>query len=92
MVRGTENPTTDTLSSVEVGYWDSGNRAVLNPLYAYPGDYTASDLRVDYSTIRYDSTLGVPYFDMDGSGTVTASDHVLGNKIPEMRTECTPKR
>ncbi len=79
---GRENPTTDAVSAMEVGYFDDANTPVPNPAYTYPASYDATELDLDYSKARWNGSH--PYFDFDGSGTVTAGDHVLGNKIPSM--------
>jgi len=87
---GRENPTTDTLTSVEVGYWDDQNRAVLNPLYQYAKNYSAQQITIDYSTIRWDATyrdsqfVGRPYFDLNKNGKRDETDHLLGSRIPQM--------
>ena len=87
---GRENPTADTLTAVEAGYWDEQNHAVLNPLYRYPQNYTAKSLDVDYSTIRWDGfyrdnqSIGRPYFDLNKNGKRDESDFVLGSRIPTM--------
>ena len=88
---GRENPTVDTITAVELGYFDDG-RAVLNPLYDYPDDYTPIAINLDYSSIRWDADyvdeargyVGRPYFDLNDNGVVDASDHPLGPRVPTM--------
>jgi hypothetical protein len=87
---GRENPTMDKLTAVEVGYINNDRRPVLNPLYTYPADYHPRDIDLDYSSIAWDggytesgsSWVGVPYFDLNGSGSPDGGDHPLGLKIP----------
>ncbi len=59
---GRENPTQDTLTAVEVGFWGDNNKRVLNPLYTYPDNYSATGISIDYSTIQWDPTYS------DGNG------------------------
>jgi hypothetical protein len=87
---GRENPTTDTLTAVEVGHWDEQNRAVLNPLYRYPQNYSAHQIALDYSTARWDADYrdaqfsGRPYFDLNRNGKRDDGDFVLGSRVPTM--------
>lgn len=81
---GRENPTIDKLSSVEVGYYESGNR-VQNPLYQYPTTYSHTDLLIDYSGTLFNFDVDRPYFDMNGNGIYDSSiDHLLGPRVPTM--------
>ena len=90
---GRENPTVDTLSAVELGYWDENNRPVLNPLYRYPDDYSPTGIALDYSTVRWAADyrysrqpayVGYPYFDLNGNGRYDEGDFILGYKVPSM--------
>ncbi|MBL91347.1 MAG: hypothetical protein CMH56_05985 [Myxococcales bacterium] len=45
---GRENPTVDTIASVEVGYWE-GDTPVVNPSYSYPESYSPLAITMDYS-------------------------------------------
>ena len=89
---GRENPTADTLTAVEVGYFDDTGQAVLNPLYHYPDDYDPITITLDYSSIRWDADyrdpergyVGRPYFDLNGNGVLDGGDHPLGPKVPTM--------
>jgi hypothetical protein len=81
---GRENPTRDTLSSVEAGHWDDDGDAMLNPYYVYPDDYSSTDINIDYSTVRYDVDLQLPYFDIDGDEEADEDDFILGSRIPTM--------
>ncbi len=82
---GRENPTFDAESTVELGYYANAGKgdAVLNPLYN-PSKWTSTGVAISYSSIRYDSALSVPYFDLDGDRKVSAADHPLGDRIPQM--------
>lgn len=87
---GRENPTTDTLTAVEVGHWDEQNRAVLNPMYQYPKNYSAQQITLDYGAIRWDAAYrdsqyaGRPYFDLNKNGKRDDGDFVLGSRIPTL--------
>ncbi len=82
---GRENPTYDAESTVELGYFANGGKgeAVHNPLYS-ASNWTSTGATIDYSSIRYDATTKVPYFDIDKDKKLSASDHPLGDRIPEM--------
>ncbi len=80
---GGENPTTDTLSCVEIGHWGEQGEPIYNPYYNYPDDYSPFGLDVDYSTVGWIQNAeypdGRPYFDVpDGE------DYVLGSRVPQM--------
>lgn len=87
---GRENPTLDKLTAVEVGHFDSQNRPVLNPLYSYPVDYDPRQIHIDYSSIAWaadysesgSNWTGLPYFDLNGNGSLDGSDFLLGSRIP----------
>lgn len=87
---GNENPTTDAETAVEVGHFDEQKRPVLNPLYDYPDDYSPTGLALEYDSIQWDAAFdegnfhGRPYFDLNGNGTVEASDYALGARVPTM--------
>lgn len=89
---GRENPTLDTLTAVEAGYFDENNRPVLNPLYTYLEDYSPTQISIDYSSIRWDPEyhekgspyVGVPYFDLNGNDILDGGDHPLGTRVPTM--------
>ncbi|PIN79663.1 hypothetical protein COV16_03035 [Candidatus Woesearchaeota archaeon CG10_big_fil_rev_8_21_14_0_10_34_8] len=82
---GGENPTVDTLSSVEVGHWAGDGSPVYNPYYTYPDDYTSTKLLVDYSNVAYDFENNVAYFDINADGSADESDDfILGSRIPQM--------
>jgi hypothetical protein len=80
---GRENPTTDILYPLELGYFEEG-KPVVNPLYDYPDDYSSKEINLDYSTIDWSDELGVPYFDADANGVYDPGEFKLGNKIPTM--------
>ena len=89
---GRENPTVDTITAVEVGYFDDAGQPVLNPLYDYPDDYTPTAINLDYSSIRWDADyvdearghVGRPYFDLNGNEVLDGGDHALGPQVPKM--------
>lgn len=81
---GRENPTEAVLSAMDLGYFE-GNIPVSNSLYVYPDDYSSSGITLDYSSVRYDSSLNVPYFDIDGDGTAEeGTDFIHGEQTPTM--------
>ena len=89
---GRENPTVDTITAVEVGYFDDTGQPVLNPLYHYPDDYGPTTISLDYSSIRWDADYldeargysGRPYFDINGNTVLDEGDHALGPRVPTM--------
>lgn len=56
---GRENPTSDKIFAVELGYVNTDE----NPYYSYPEDYNSFELNIDYSLANYDFDLNVVYFD-----------------------------
>ncbi|MSR85850.1 hypothetical protein EXS74_00475 [Candidatus Woesearchaeota archaeon] len=80
---GRENPTSDILYPLELGYWNE-KTPVYNPLYSYPEDYSSKEISLDFSTIQYDFDLGKPYFDINGNGIDDSGDFALGTKTPTM--------
>lgn len=86
-----EVPTTDTLTCLEIGYYENG-LPVSNPLYAYPIAYSPQRINIDYSSVRWDETYqhadppyqGRPYFDLDGNSIVSPGDYLLSGQVPWM--------
>ncbi|MBI4730925.1 MAG: hypothetical protein HY781_02130 [Chloroflexi bacterium] len=89
---GQENPTVDTLSSLEIGHYDEDGLPVQNPFYAYPAGYSPSELTVNYGTLRWDAEytdenshfIGRPYLDLDGDGLPGEADQLFGWQVPQM--------
>jgi hypothetical protein len=87
---GRENPTTDTLTAVEVGHFDSEDKPIPNPLYTYPDDYSPLEITLEYDQIRWDPSAqegrftGRPYFDLNDNGVVDGNDYALGSRVPSM--------
>ena len=90
---GRENPTVDAISAVELGYWNDEGRPVINPLYRYPDNYSATAITLDYGSVRWAADyhypqqpayVGYPYFDLNGSGDYDEGDFILGYKAPAM--------
>ncbi|TET51377.1 MAG: hypothetical protein E3J64_06995 [Anaerolineales bacterium] len=79
---GRENPTTDPMYPLELGYYDDDRNPVFNPFYIAQ-DYTPTSIHIDYSTVGWlvndDYPAGRPYF-----AVPNGSDHVLGDKGPRM--------
>ena len=82
---GRENPTTDTICSVEVGHWDDDNssKPVPNPFYKYPENYSPTTLTMDMSSVGWlvneQYPDGRPYF-----GVAGGPDYVLGKRVPTL--------
>ena len=80
---GGENPTTDTLSCVEIGHWGEHGQPIYNPYYSYPDDYSPFGLDIDYSTVGWlqngEYPDGRPFFDVPGG-----EDYILGSRVPQM--------
>ena len=88
-VVGRENPTTDTISSMEIGYWKTNTEDIQNPIYSYPESYSSTELDLNYSLIRWNSTWdldggdpGRPYWDLNENEILDENDHVLSYKVP----------
>ncbi len=85
---GYENPTQSLFSPLELGHYaGDGKRKVPvnNPAYRYPEDYSATNIALDYSSVRYDAQTSRPYFDLNGNGTADAAgDYLFGEQIPTM--------
>jgi hypothetical protein len=89
---GRENPTVDVISAMEIGHYGSDQEPVPNPGYRYPESFRGDDIRLDYSSIRWDAELpacgkgsqGAPYFDRNGNGRLDPTDHALGTQCPTM--------
>lgn len=80
---GRENPTVDTLSCMELGYWE-GKTPIENPIYNYPADYSESEISLDYSTLWYDTGKENPYFDFNHNKVIDDGDFVLGKQVPTL--------
>jgi hypothetical protein len=79
---GRENPTTDPMYPLELGYFDDERRPVFNPYYRAEG-YTPTSVDIDYSTLGWLQNglypEGRPYF-----AVPNGPDHVLSDKCPQM--------
>lgn len=89
---GNENPTVDTISCLEIGYYNEAGQPVYNPFYLYPSSYSATALTLNFANLRWDPTYtgshskaaGRPYLDLDGSGSISTGDYVFDGQIPVM--------
>ncbi len=89
---GREVPTVDSLSSMEVGYYDAAGQPVYNPFYVYPTSYTPNVLLLGYTNLRWDPAytsifspdLGRPYLDLDGNAAISPGDFIFDGPIPVM--------
>jgi hypothetical protein len=87
---GRENPTVDTLSSLEAGYYDGTGLVVTNPFYVYPAGYGPAEITLNFGTLRWDATYrdesspfsGRPYLDLDGNDLLDETDHLFGGQVP----------
>jgi len=77
---GRENPTVDAMYPLEPGHWaDSTGRPVHNPFYD-PAGYTPTSIEIDYSTVYWSDTDGLPVFRSLAGGT----DYLCSSKHPRM--------
>lgn len=89
---GREVPTVDTISSMELGYYDTSGQPVYNPFYNYPDSYGPNAIVLDYTNLRWDPTytstfssdLGRPFLDLDGNGAISSGDYIFDGPIPLM--------
>ena len=87
---GRENSTVDTISSMEIGYYNDTGLPVYNPFYLYPASYSFSSLTLNYTNLLWDPTytssrskaVGRPYLDLDGNATISAADYVFDGQTP----------
>jgi hypothetical protein len=89
---GREVPTVDTISCLEIGYYDETGRPIYNPFYLYPASFSASGITLNYANLNWDPTLtsgsstavGRPYLDLDGNGRISPGDYVFDGQTPIM--------
>ena len=89
---GREVPTLDSISCMEIGYFNPVGQPVYNPFYTYPAGYSSNSLALLYTNLRWDpaytssfsKAVGRPYLDLDGSGTISTGDYVFDGDIPVM--------
>lgn len=89
---GHENPTSASLSSLEVGHYEDSGLPVQNPFYSYPETYNPSELDVNFGVLRWDASysdtnsdfFGRPYLDLDGNAVLSETDHLFGSQVPVM--------
>ncbi len=80
---GRENPTLDTLSAVELGFF-SNDIPYYNPYYQYSSSFSTTAVSLDYSKVGWvidelDYPEGRPFFKVE-----EGDDFVLGHQIPTM--------
>ena len=89
---GREIPTVDTLSCMETGYFNDAGQPVYNPFYKYPASYSTTSLTLNFANLRWDpahtssysKSVGSPYLDLDGNGSLGSGDFVFDGQIPVM--------
>ncbi len=89
---GNENPTVDTISCLEIGYYSGAGQPVTNPFYLYPSSYSSTALTLNYANLRwaptytdsYSQAVGRPYLDLDGNGSFSAGDYIFDGRTPAM--------
>ncbi len=85
---GRENPTVDTLTAVEAGYFTDSGKPALNPFYEYPDDYATDAIHIPYDLILWDDSvqfkgyLGAPFYDLNKNGILDDGDYPMGNRVP----------
>ncbi|MCK5245556.1 hypothetical protein KAR02_01550 [Candidatus Bipolaricaulota bacterium] len=78
---GRENPTLDAMYPLEPGHWADGTgRPVHNPFYD-PAGYTPTSIEIDYSTVYWSDTDGLPAFRSLAEGE---PDFLCSSKHPRM--------
>jgi hypothetical protein len=80
---GRENPTVDTVSCMEIGYWGDQRQPVQNQYYSYPGSYSATAISLDYSKVSW-RVGGVAY--QSGVPVIggPSGEFVTGQQVPKM--------
>jgi hypothetical protein len=89
---GHEIPTVDTISCMEIGHYNDAGKPVLNPFYLYPTSYSSTALAINYTNLlwepayisSYSKSVGIPYLDLDGNGSLGSGDYVFDGQIPVM--------
>jgi hypothetical protein len=89
---GREIPSVDTISSMEIGYYNAAGQPVYNPFYIYPASYSTTALTLNYTNLRWDpaytssysKAVGRPYLDLDGNGSLGSGDYIFDGQIPIM--------
>jgi hypothetical protein len=89
---GSEIPTVDTISCLEIGTYTAAGRPVNNPFYLYPTSYSSSTITLNYTNLRWDPAFtssfsqaaGRPFLDLDGNGSLGSGDYVFDGRIPVM--------
>ena len=89
---GREVFTVDTISCMEIGYYNDAGQPVYNPFYINPTSYNSTTLTLNYTNLRWDpiytnshsKAVGRPYLDLDGNGTISTGDYVFDGQIPVM--------
>ena len=87
-----ENPTIDSLTCLETGYYSDSREPVYNPFYLFPSAYSAGAVTLNYASLRWDPEytdghtgfVGRPYLDLDGSASVSTPDFVFSWRVPVM--------
>jgi len=89
---GREIPSVDTISCMEIGYYNAAGQPVYNPFYIYPTSYSRTALTLNYTNLRWDpvhissysKSVGSPYLDLDGNGSLGSGDYIFDGQIPVM--------
>jgi hypothetical protein len=87
---GREVPTVDTISAMELGYYNDAGQPVYNPFYTYPANFSFGSLTLNYTNLRWDpaytssysKAVGRPYLDLDSNGKISAGDYIFDGPIP----------
>ena len=89
---GREIPSVDTISALELGTYNAAGQPIYNPFYIYPTSYGTMALTLNYTNLRWDpaytssfsKSVGRPYLDLDGNGSLGSGDYVFDGQIPVM--------
>ncbi len=90
---GREIPTVDTISCMEIGYYNDAGQPVYNPFYIYPTSYSIDSFDAELHQLALgpgsipaaiSKAVGRPYLDLDGNGSLGSGDYVFDGQIPVM--------
>ncbi len=89
---GRENPTGDSLATLELGYLGQDGTQVINPTYKYPQSYATDSITLSYTNLRWDpaykdsltGAAGRPYLDLNNNGRFDPGDFAFSSQVPTM--------
>ncbi len=78
---GHENPTCSAITAFDLGYYEN-MKAVVNPTYDYPDDYSDENVYPDYSKVAFDYVKNIPYLDLNGNKILDKGDFPFKENVP----------